>query len=70
VVCDSLNISNPLYCTHGRSADSRRTQAEIQVVVFTFFLFESDVFFFFFSLENENSQLYMKGSAAVHWLQV
>lgn len=26
--------------------------------------------FFFIALENENSQLYVKGSAAVHWLQV
>jgi hypothetical protein len=31
--------------THDRSAVSPRTQAEIQVVVFTFFLFESDVFY-------------------------
>jgi hypothetical protein len=67
VFCDSLNTGNPLYCTHDRSAVSRRTQAEIQVVVFTFFLLESDVFI---ALENENSQLYVKGSAAVHWLQV
>jgi hypothetical protein len=53
--------------THDRSAVTRRTQEEIQVDVFTFFHSRCDVLY---CTGNENSQLYLKGSAAVHWLQV